>query len=157
MMTVNAELEPLKSQLKGEKLFLATEKIYQKHGYHPIKSIGMGASFFVMLPVLISAIVLFTADGVLDGVGFLIIEDLSKPDALLGAINVLPIVMSAITVADARMRFKDDIKSQYRFYLIALVLLFLVYKLPAGLVIYWTGSNILSLLLFQLQASSAPE
>ena len=32
MKTVEAEVDPLKAELKGEALFLATEKIYQQHG-----------------------------------------------------------------------------------------------------------------------------
>ena len=54
--TVNSEVHALNGDLKGERLFLATEKIYKNHGYHPIQSIALGLSFFVMLPVLVSAI-----------------------------------------------------------------------------------------------------
>lgn len=147
---VNEEVAPLKQTLKGEKLFLETEKIYEKHGYHPIQSIGLGASFFVMLPVLISAIILFTGD-VLASKSFLFIEDLSLPDHLLGPINLLPLIMTGITIIDAKMRFKDDKSSRYRFYVIAVVLLALVYSLASGLVLYWTGSNVMSLILSKLQ------
>ena len=148
---VNEEVASLKQTLKGEKLFLATEKIYEKHNYHPIHSIGLGASFFVMLPVLISAIILFTGD-VLASKSFLFINDLSQPDNLLGPINLLPLIMTGITIIDAKMRFNDDKSSQYRFYIIAAVLLVLVYSLAAGLVLYWTGSNIMSLILSRIQS-----
>ena len=36
---VNMEVAELKKEMKGEELFLATERIYGKHGYHPIQSI----------------------------------------------------------------------------------------------------------------------
>lgn len=149
--TVEAEVEPLKVELKGEALFLATEKVYKKHGYHPIQNIALGASFFVMLPVLVSAILLLTGDH-LAGIKFMFIKDLSMPDGLLGPVNLLPLLMSAITVVDARLRFKDDRKSQYRFFFIAFVLLILVYNLAAGLVLYWTGSNILSLVVNRIKS-----
>ncbi|MFT5505021.1 MAG: membrane protein insertase Oxa1/YidC/SpoIIIJ [Gammaproteobacteria bacterium] len=149
--TVEAEVEPLKVEFKGEALFLATEKVYKKHDYHPIQSIAMGASFFVMLPVLVSAILLLTGDQ-LAGVKFMLIKDLSMPDGLLGPVNLLPLLMSAITVVDARLRFKDDPKSQYRFFFISFVLLILVYNLAAGLVLYWTGSNILSLVVNRIKS-----
>ena len=147
---VDAQVQPLKKTLKGEELFFATEKIYEKNHYHPIKSIGLGLSFFVMLPVLLSAILLFTNDNVLANHGFLFISDLSRPDGLLGVINVLPLLMSTITIVDARLRYKDDKKSQLRFFLLAFVLLILVYNLASGLVLYWTGSNIMSLALSSL-------
>ena len=151
MKVVDAEVQQLKGNLKGEKLFLATEQIYERHNYHPIQSVGMGASFFVMLPVLVSAILLFTGSETVIDKRFLFIEDLSKPDGLLGPVNVLPLLMSAITVMDAKLRFKDDRKSQYRFFLIAFLLLIIVYNLASGLVLYWTGSNIMSLLMSRVR------
>ena len=154
--SVDAEVQALKGELKGEKLFLATEKIYERNGYHPIHSVGLGLSFFVMLPVLISAIVLFTGNGILAGKSFLIIDDLSMPDGLLGPVNVLPLIMSAITIIDAKLRFKNDKKSQYRFFIISLLLLIIVYNLASGLVLYWTGSNIMSLIASRVRSKCAP-
>jgi membrane protein insertase Oxa1/YidC/SpoIIIJ len=149
---IDDEVKVLGSELKGEKLFLATEIIYERNGYHPIQSVGMGASFFAMLPVLISAILLFTSSEVLIDISFLFIDDLSKPDGLLGIVNVLPLLMLLITLLDAKLRFKDDKKRQYRFFFISLVFLVIVYRLPSGLVLYWTGSNIMSLILNRLQS-----
>jgi membrane protein insertase Oxa1/YidC/SpoIIIJ len=74
------------------------------------------------------------------------------PDHLLGPVNVLPLLMSAITVVDAKLRFKEDKSSQYRFFFIAFILLTLVYNLPAGLVLYWTGSNLVSLVFSRIQS-----
>ena len=152
MKTVGTEVGALKGKLKGEELFLATEQIYKKNGYHPIQSVGVGASFFVMLPVLVSAILLFTGGEVLTHKSFLFIDDLSKPDALWGLINVLPLVMFAITLIDAKLRFKNDRKSQHRFFFISVVLLVIVYNLAAGLVLYWIGSNIMSLMISRSQS-----
>ena len=152
MKFVDTKVQCLKGELKGEELFFATEKIYQKHGYHPIQSVGLGASFFVMLPVLISAILLFTGSETLNGKSFLFISDLSEPDGLLGPINVLPLLMSAITIIDAKLRFKNDRKSQYRFFFIAGLLLLIVYNLASGLVLYWTGSNVMSLIMNRVQS-----
>jgi membrane protein insertase Oxa1/YidC/SpoIIIJ len=112
----------------------------------------VGASFFVMLPVLVSAILLFTGGEILTDKNFLFIDDLSKPDALWGLINVLPLLMFAITLIDAKLRFKNDRKSQHRFFFISVVLLVIVYNLAAGLVLYWIGSNIMSLMTSRSQS-----
>ena len=112
----------------------------------------MGASFLVMLPVLLSAIVLFTGEGILSGESFLFIDDLSQTDSLLGPVNLVPLLMFAVTLVDAKLRFKGDKKSRYRFYLISIILLVIVYNLAAGLVLYWTGSNIMSLVLSRLRS-----
>ena len=151
MQTVDKEVQLMKGGLKGEELFLATEQIYQKYDYHPIHSVAMGASFFVMLPVLVSAILLLTGSETVADESFLLIPDLSKPDGLLGPVNVLPLLMSAITIIDAKLRFKNDRKSQYRFFFIAALLLLIVYNLAAGLVLYWTGSNIMSLIVSRIK------
>lgn len=141
---VNMEVAKFKRGMKGEKLFLATEKIYKEHGYHPIQSIAQGASFFVMLPFLISAVFLLPDNTLLEKQSFLFIKDLSAPDGLLFSANLLPIIMTGITIFDAKARFRDDKGARYKFYGIAFVLLVLVYDMPSGLVLYWTGSNILS-------------
>ena len=142
--SINLEIADLKKTMKGEALFRATEKVYEAKGYHPIQSVVLGVSFLISIPVLIAALLLFTTTDILDGKSFLFLSDLSKPDNLLFSLNILPLLMSAITIIDANYRFKDDKSLRYRFYFIAIVLLFLVYGLPAGLVLYWTTSNIVS-------------
>jgi membrane protein insertase Oxa1/YidC/SpoIIIJ len=149
---VAAEVKSLSASIKGEELFLATERIYKANGYHPIQSIGLGASFLVMLPVLISAILLFNGSGILTGESFLFVKDLSRPDGFLGPVNLLPFIMSAITWIDATLRFSNDRKSRQRFFFISVVLLVIVYNLASGLVLYWIGSNTMSLALSQLKS-----
>ena len=143
---VNAEVTELKGHLKGERLFLATEEVFEKYNYHPIHSVGMSASLLVSLPVLISAVFLFTSDGLLSGQSFLFIGDLSQPDGLFGIINALPLFMFAITFIDARVRFSDDPQSKNRFLIISVILFLLVYNLPSGLILYWVGNNLITFL-----------
>ncbi|MEL6751121.1 MAG: YidC/Oxa1 family membrane protein insertase [Pseudomonadota bacterium] len=141
MKAANEEVAEARKTLKGEKLFLATEKIYQRHGYHPIQSVALGASFLVMLPVLISAIILFQNTPLTAGEAFLFIPDLQQPDGVLWGFNLLPAIMSAVTIVDAAIRFRDDRSAQLKFYFLAAVLFALVYGLPSALVLYWTFNN----------------
>ncbi len=142
---VKADIAKLDKSLKGEKRFLASEEIYKSHNYHPIHNIGLGGSFLVMIPVLISAIFLFSGDSVLTGESFFVIDDLSEPDGLLFSVNLLPILMIAVTMIDAQINFGENKSAKIRFMVISAVLFALVYSLPAGLILYWTGSNIFSL------------
>ena len=130
--------------LKGEEKFRVVEKIYEKYGYHPIQGVVLGVTFFVMLPFLLAALFLFADNPSIADTPYLIIPDLSQPDHLIGGVNVLPFVMSAITVIDAKFRFASDNGAFLRFCLIALILLVLVYPFPAALVLYWTMSNLIS-------------
>lgn len=152
---IDEELAPFKAKLKGEKLFNEVERIYTKHKYHPIHSVGLSMSFIVVLPILISAIILLSQHELLIGQKFLFVPDLSKADQLLGPVNLLPIVMTGITVFDAFHRFKDDKKTRTRFLIIAAVLFALIYTLPSALVVYWTTNVTLSMFLsFKKQAAA---
>lgn len=146
MKAVDFEIRALKEELKGEKLFFATEKIYERNGYHPIQSVAMGTSLFVMLPILLSALLLFTNTEIITDKSFLFVDDLSKPDGFWGPVNVLPILMSGVSLVTAKLRFKGDKKSMVRFFIVSIVLMIIVYDLASGLILYWIGSNTISLL-----------
>ncbi|WP_420860646.1 YidC/Oxa1 family membrane protein insertase [Algirhabdus cladophorae] len=140
---VTADMKLLDPALKGEARFNATEKIYDKHGYHPIQSIGLSASLFIMLPVFIAAIIVLSPEQ-LGGLPFLFVPDLGAPDALLFGINVLPLVVTGVTIVDAIFRYGAGSSATKRFVAIALILLVLIYGLPSGLVLYWLCSNIIA-------------
>jgi len=144
---IDKELSLIDKNIKGEERFFLLEEIYKNNSYHPIHSIGLGASFFLLLPILISSVLLFTQEEIVKGIQFLIINDLSKPDSLMGAINILPFIMFLITLVDARFRFRGDNKSQMKFLFISFVLFLLVYKLPAALILYWISNNLFSFFL----------
>lgn len=156
MKEVDAEVRALRRQgLKGEALFNETEKVYQSHGYHPIKAVMAATGFLAALPVLISSIILFLGEPALVGRSFLLVRDLSEPDGLLGpGLNLLPIIMTAVTWADAILRYRDDRPARLRFMTISAVMLVLVYPLPSGLVLYWIGNNIWSFALSRLPSRS---
>jgi membrane protein insertase Oxa1/YidC/SpoIIIJ len=143
---VKKDIGKLDKSLKGEKRFVESEKIYAAQNYHPVHNVALGGSFFVMIPVLISAIYLFSGDSVLSGESFLAIDNLAEPDRLLFSFNLLPVLMIAVTTIDTQINFGDDRSAKIRFLVISGVLFALVYNLPAGLVLYWTGANTLSLL-----------
>lgn len=140
----HADLAAERGDLKGEALFNLTEKIYKRHGYHPIHAIGASLSLIAMLPVLISSILLLTKAPELAGHSFGFIPDLSQPDHLIAGVNFLPILMFILTGVDAMVRYKGDKGAQGKFLFISVVLLALVYNMAAGLVLYWITSNLFS-------------
>lgn len=133
---------------KGEERFRVVEDIYREYGYHPIQSAVLGLSFFVTLPFLLSALFLLVDNNNLSGVTFLLIEDLSEPDSILFGLNVLPMIMTGITLVDAKIRFSNDRGMFLRFSAIAIVLFGLVYFLPSALVLYWIVSNFVSMIVY---------
>lgn len=148
MQRVRQEVEIVRqSGRRGEALFNETELIYARNNWHPIYSIATAAGFAAMLPVLISSIILFHKWPDTIGASFLVINDLSQPDHILSGLNVLPLLMFAITFADALLRYPNDKGARVRFLAISVALLVMVYSMPSGLVLYWIGNNLTALAL----------
>ncbi len=155
--SVDNEVKNATASLSGEEKFRATERIYEKHGYHPIQSLATGASFFVMLPFLLSALYLFSSNTALSGQSFLFISDLSTEDRIAWGVNVLPLLMTGVTVIDARIRFRSDRAAFVRFLFIAALMLALVYNFNAGIVLYWTISSLVAMLIYLVEQSRTPK
>ena len=153
---VDTEVAKAVQGLKGEERFRATERVYKSHDYHPISTIASGLPFFVMLPFLLSALFLFSDHPALVGQPFLFVSDLSQPDGVLGGLNLLPFIMTGITVLDARARFSGDRSAMVRFLIIAAVLFALVYNFAAGIVLYWITSNLMSFASFIWRRARKP-
>jgi|GEM_PF-2801005 len=146
------EISKLDNSLKGEARFNEIEKIYVRNKYHPIQSIALGLSFFVTIPFLIASLLLFIQSDILSGAQFLFIDDLQMPDGtlMLGSlsINILPLMLFIFTFLDAMVRYKDNPSIMNRFMFVSVVLTFLVYSMPAGLLLYWIGANIISFIIY---------
>lgn len=147
------EMEPLiaeaKAKFSGREQFEAIDEIYQRHGYHPIQAMAAVLPLFIQLPFLLAALFLLADHEALAGQGFLFIRDLGKPDGLLrigsSSVNILPIAMTAITLAESQIRPEATAKSRGQFLLVAAVLLVLIYSFPAAVCLYWLTSNSVSL------------
>jgi len=146
MQTVDADIAATTVGMKGEKKFRAIEKIYKAHSYHPIHSVALGTPLFIMLPILLSALFLFGSNSTLDGVAFLAVRDLSLPDGLAWGVNLLPVIMTGITLVDSAIRYRDDRNALIRFLIIALVMFVLVYGFASAIVVFWITCNLVSMI-----------
>ncbi len=145
---VDADIAKQAAGLKGEKRFEVVEEVYEKYGYHPIKSIVAGTSFVVMLPFLISAIFIFAGSDKLKGVGFLFVDDLSDQDHLLFGMNLLPVLMLLLGTSEALLRWHGQRDQLIRYLIVSVVLFALVYSLASGLILYWISMNICAGIIF---------
>ncbi len=135
------------SHLKGEEKFIETEKIYKENKYHPIQNIQKGLSFFVLLPVLISAFLFFNINIEKFDVIFFNVINLSQPDKLLFNINVMPVLIFMANYIDSKYRFNPTKKSNQNNYLfLSLIICFLIYEMPSCLTIYWLSSSLFSMI-----------
>ncbi len=99
----------------------------------------------------IAAYLFFANLAILKGASLGPIVNLGMPDALLSIgnlkINLLPILMTVINIFSAQVYAKNlRTKDKVQMYALPVIFLVLLYKSPAGLVLYWTFNQLISLI-----------
>lgn len=155
------ELAAIRRDHRGEQAHRLTLAVYAKHGVSPWYTLKSLAGFLVQIPVFIAAFDMLGEQFGLAGARFLWIDDLSLPDRLLpfaapapffgGHFNLLPVVMTALTVLASRLQEDPGLAPELRqgqrrrLYGMAAAFFVLLYTFPAGMVLYWTTNNALHL------------
>tara|TARA_B100000900_G_scaffold406529_1_gene417690 strand:+ start:2146 stop:2802 length:657 start_codon:yes stop_codon:yes gene_type:complete len=142
---VNNEVLKNTINLKGEDKFLATEEIYKKNNYHPIHNIQTGLSFFILLPILLSAFLFFNINIDKFDTLFLNSIHLYQPDKLLFDFNAIPVLIFFTNYIDSRYRFNAHNSGQNSYLFLSLIICFLIYGMPSCLTIYWLTSSLFSM------------
>jgi hypothetical protein len=124
-------------------------KLYKSFEYSPIKSLRLLSSLVIQIPFFIIAYKVLSRILVVNpyaaDLSFLCIKNLGVQDALLGGVNLLPILMTLINILS--VMFMTPIqKERKQSYVIAVFFLIFLYMSPAGLVLYWTANNFINLL-----------
>ena len=142
---VNSQVLKNTNTLKGEDKFLVTEEIYKKNNYHPIHNLQTGLSFFILLPIFLSAFLFFNINIEKFDTIFLNSINLSQPDKLLFNLNVIPILIFFINYIDSQYRFNEKNSGQKSYLFLSLIICFLIYSMPSCLTIYWLTSSLFSM------------
>ncbi|MEO8326023.1 MAG: YidC/Oxa1 family membrane protein insertase [Nitrospirota bacterium] len=140
------KLQEFKKAFSGEERHTMIHTLYRQAGYHPIYAMRGSVGFLLQLPFWIAAYQLLSHYQPLQGVSFLLIEDLGNPDKLLWGINLLPFVMTVVNLLAAFVYTqKLGVIDKIQPLIISLFFLALLYNSPAGLLLYWTFNSIFSL------------
>lgn len=151
---LSARVAKIKKAFRGDERFMMLQTYYRQNNYHPIYALRGSLSILIQIPFFIAAYHYLSHSEVLNGASFSFISDLGKPDSLfilhLGgkalAVNVLPILMTAINVISSFIYTRDATKGEKaQLYSLSLIFLVLLYNSPSGLVIYWILNNLFSL------------
>jgi YidC/Oxa1 family membrane protein insertase len=154
------ELRRIKQGSKGEEQATKILELYKKEQVHPLYSLKGLLGVAIVIPVFIGAFNMLAENIHLLNTGFLWITDLSRPDDLLelpftvpffgNELNALPFLMTGLSVAasslhnplaaDAGLR-KKQLRNML---LLAAAFFVLFYTFPAGMVLYWTTTNLIS-------------
>jgi YidC/Oxa1 family membrane protein insertase len=156
------ELDEIKRTLKGEEAHLRTLDVYKRNNVSQFYTFKSAAGFLIQIPVFIAAFDMLAENIALNEVVFFWISDLAKPDRLVklpfvlpffgGWLNILPFLMSGLSILAARLQADEtlsaDLQRQQskRLYLMSAAFFVLFYTFPAGMVLYWTSSNLFHLL-----------
>ena len=141
---LSPQLEAIKKNFSGAEQHKRIQRLYKRYAYHPIFAVRSVAGLLLQLPFLTAAYFMLEDLNNIVGQAWWLIEDLSSPDRLLGGINLLPILMTAINIVGA-FAVKDFSKRErIQASVIAVSFLILLYDASAALLIYWTFNNLLT-------------
>lgn len=156
------KLKEIKKQYKGEEQNQKILELHKQLGISPLYTLKSLLSAAIQIPVFFAAYNMLSHHIALCDSSFLWIPDLSAPDHLFGFpisipffgeyFNVLPVIMTLFTIASSYLHTDVSLSPELHrsqrnnlFWMAALFFLML-YKSPAGMVVYWTMNNILAFL-----------
>jgi membrane protein insertase Oxa1/YidC/SpoIIIJ len=135
----------MRRHFQGRERYFYVRAVHRQYGYSPIATLAGSADLFVQILVFATVYRYLSNLAVLRGASFGPISDLARPDGLLAGLNLLPIVMTVINGASV-FAYVEDRSSRLKALALAALFLLLLYRSPAGLVLYWTTNNLFSLL-----------
>ena len=140
----------IKEVFRGDERYMILNTFYREHRYHPVMALRSSFGLLVQIPFFVAAYSFLSGVESLKGCPFLFIRDLGSADRTfsVGAlpVNVLPIAMTLINCVSGALYSKGHgAREKIQIYATAAVFLALLYNSPAGLVVYWTMNNVLSL------------
>lgn len=145
------KIDEFKSVYKGYEQHLYIKNVYRLNDYHPLYSLRGLVSLIIQIPFFMGAYQYLSSYTGFNNISFLMIKDLSSPDALvkLGtfSINFLPILMTAFNLISGYVYSKGtQLSEKITIIVIAIFFLIILYNSPASLLVYWTMNNLFSLI-----------
>lgn len=139
-------IKKIKKAFHGDEQFMMLTEYYKRNDYHPLYALRSSLSILIEIPFFIAAYHFLSNCVLLEGSEW-IFADLSQPDQLLGGINILPVIMTAVNFISTAVYTKGaPFREKAQAYLLAVVFLVILYQSPSGLVFYWILNNLFSLL-----------
>lgn len=152
MQALQPKLEVLRQKFKDDpqKMNIETMQLYKEYGVNPV---GGCLPMLVQMPIFIGFYVMLQSAVEFRGQSFWWIHDLVRPDtiAIIPGLNIpinpLPLIMSATQVLLMRMTPQAGDNQQAKMMQwMPVIMLFILYKFAAALALYWTVSNLISMI-----------
>lgn len=150
MQDVQPLLNDLKEKHKNnpQQLNKATMALYKEKGVNPM---GGCLPILIQMPLLFALFQVFRSTIELRGAPFVLwIQDLSAPDTLISIagfpINILPLLMTVTMLLQQKMTPTQAGQQKTMMYMMNVFFLFIFYRFPSGLNLYYTLFNLLTIL-----------
>ena len=141
------QIHLIKQQFKGEARHRAIQRLYGRFSYSPLLAVRALAGLAIQLPFFIAAYYMLDTTGVLTDLSLPLIGDLDRQDKVLfGEANLLPLLLLATNMAAVRLALDQNPRQRRQGIVIAILFFVFLYDKKAGLVLYWTLTNALTLL-----------
>jgi YidC/Oxa1 family membrane protein insertase len=156
------EMQRIKKNYKGEVEAAKILALYKTERVHPLYSLKSLMGVAVVIPVFIGAFDMLAENIHLLNTGFLWISDLSRTDDLFrlpftlpffgNQLNLLPFLMTGLSVVASSLHNPLALNAELRkkqvrnMLLLAVAFFVLFYTFPAGMVLYWTTNNLISVI-----------
>ena len=164
MQALAPELKVLKEKYKDD-LQKFTQKQWEVYKKNKVSPMSGCLPMLIQTPIFIGFFTMIRSAIELRGAHFLWVADLSKPDTLFMIpgldfpFNLLPLLMGASMLWQSHLTppapGMDPTQAKMMRYMPLLFLVFL-YNFSAGLALYWTVSNLLTILQTKLTKSNQP-
>ena len=147
------EIQPLVKELRAkygdqpEKMNRKTMELYKEHNVSPL---GGCLPMFMQIPVFFALFNTFRSAIELRQASFLWVADLSIPDTIADPFGIpirpLAILMAVSMLGQQKMMPSSADPSQARMMMfMSVFFMFIFYSMPAGLTLYWTVNQILTI------------
>jgi YidC/Oxa1 family membrane protein insertase len=156
------ETDNIKTVFTGDERFMRLSTYYRQNGYHPLYSLRTSISLIIQIPFFIAAYHFLSNLDIIKDISFGPIANLAKPDSLLSinniTINILPVIMTIINCISSAFYTKGFSNNEkIQLYGMSAIFLILLYNSPSGMVLYWTGNNLFSLIKNIIQKQKRPK
>ena len=155
MQKLQPQMKEIRAKYKDDSQTM-NAKVMELYRTEKVNPLGGCLPILLQIPVFIALYSTLNGAVELRQVPFWWIQDLAKPDTVATifglAINPLVIAMTGLMVLQQRLTpVAMDPTQQKMMMFMPIVMLFMLYNLPAGLTLYWTVSQSLAILQLMLQ------
>jgi YidC/Oxa1 family membrane protein insertase len=166
MQALQPQMNALREKYKDDPAKMNT-KLMEFMKEHKVSPLGGCLPMVIQLPIFFGFYRMIQSAIELRGAHFLWVQDLAKPDTLfrihMGGFdvpfNLLPLIMGGTMLWQARLTPPSpgaDPMQQKMMKYMPLMFLFMLYNFSAGLTLYWTVQNLLSILQMKLTRTQTP-